>query len=110
MSQTEKKWSDFEERPSKVFGYEVPVFTPSAIFHGSELASNKVRLGKMSAGPNFGRAAPTWSACNWPGRRLCLYRPKHPPYCAPGVGGRHWLKNRTPHTLPAFAPALWSWF
>ena len=29
MSQTEKKWSDFEERPSKVFGYEVPVFTPS---------------------------------------------------------------------------------
>ena len=29
MSQIEKKWSDFEERPSKVFGYEVPVFTPS---------------------------------------------------------------------------------
>lgn len=24
-----KKWNDFDERPSNVFGYEVPIFTPS---------------------------------------------------------------------------------
>ena len=25
----EKKWNDFDVRPSKIFGYEVPVYTPS---------------------------------------------------------------------------------
>lgn len=34
----------------------------SPIFHDSELASDKVHLGEMLAGPNFGRVALTWSA------------------------------------------------